>query len=231
MKYRGVRDGEPMKGAGKLDRNEKTDIMMALLRSGIVGTEVPEGVTQALGREDVESMLSLCEGYDVSEALFAALLECGAVRRGDGLYEALAEVQERDFFRCKRLEHTLAEIRRALTEAQIEFVPLKGAVMRTLYPSPMLRMSADVDVLVRECDLDRACRALEGVGFGIDGKRGFHDISLYSPDGMHLELHDNIKEMTRGLTPPWSEPATISHTPLRASVSVALLPSSLPSTS
>ena len=184
-----------------MDRTEKTDIMMALLRVAIAGAEAPAGLCDTLSEEDVRSMLALCGDYDVSEALFAALVKCGAVSRDDGVYSAFTEVQERNFFRCKRLEHTLSEIGRSLTDAHIDYVPLKGAVMRSYYPSPMMRMSADVDVLVRERDLNSACRALEAVGFAVKGKKGFHDISLYSPDGMHLELHYNIKENDSRLDP------------------------------
>lgn len=43
----------------------------------------------------------------------------------------------------------LQKIGVALDEAQIHYIPLKGAVLRQLYPAPELRTSCDIDVLVR----------------------------------------------------------------------------------
>ena len=36
--------------------------------------------------------------------------------------------------------------------------------------------------------------ALEKEGFSVDSEKNYHDISLFSPDNVHLELHFSIKE-------------------------------------
>lgn len=77
---------------------------------------------------------------------------------------------------------------------KIEFVPLKGSVLRDYYPEPWMRTSCDIDVLVHEEDLDRAIELLtEKCGYTFKEK-GTHDVSLFSPGETHLELHFRLSE-------------------------------------
>lgn len=81
------------------------------------------------------------------------------------------------------------ELRRTcalLEEAQIDYMPLKGAVMRGLYPEPWLRTSGDLDILVK--DADQAAKLLVKHGYWNKGK-GSHDITVISPRGVPFELH------------------------------------------
>ncbi|MBR7181639.1 MAG: nucleotidyltransferase family protein, partial [Clostridia bacterium] len=80
----------------------------------------------------------------------------------------------------------------ALSAAEIRFLPLKGAVMREYYPEPWLRTSSDIDILVEPCNLERAIAHLgEVCGYRLD-RRSSHDVSLYTPEGVHVELHYDL---------------------------------------
>ncbi len=57
-------------------------------------------------------------------------------------------------------QRQLAEILAAFARARIDVIPLKGSwLSETVYDDPAQRSMSDLDVLVRECDLD-ACHAL-----------------------------------------------------------------------
>ncbi len=102
--------------------------------------------------------------------------------------------------RYENLNLALVNISGLLEEEQIQFIALKGAVIRNFYPEPWMRTSCDIDILVHEEDLERAERAIvEKLGFTSNGKRGYHDISLYSDTDVHLELHFNIKENVKNI--------------------------------
>ena len=89
------------------------------------------------------------------------------------------------------------EICEALEQAKIPYLPLKGSVLRALYPKGWMRTSCDIDILVREADLERAvtvlCETLEYEKKGL----GSHDVSLFSPANIHLELHYDLVEDAR----------------------------------
>lgn len=56
-------------------------------------------------------------------------------------------------------------VTRALTEARIEHLPLKGVVIRKEYPEPWMRLGGDVDILIHECDKLLVMQSLVGLGY------------------------------------------------------------------
>lgn len=110
--------------------------------------------------------------------------------------EVGAKFQQADIlrvYRHERMKYAFRQICEAFEEAQIAHIPLKGSVLRAFYPEESMRTSCDIDVLVREAELERAVGVLEQKGFRC-GERHYHDISLYAPNGTHLELHFSIRE-------------------------------------
>ena len=76
-------------------------------------------------------------------------------------------------------------------------MPLKGSVIRALYPEPWMRTSCDIDIYVQESELDAAASAIvEKLGYRNDGKNS-HDMQMFAPNGVHLELHYDLIEDSR----------------------------------
>lgn len=48
-----------------------------------------------------------------------------------------------------------------LSQAEIDHLLVKGAVLRFLYPSPELRTSGDTDVVVRLSDYEKSVKVLK----------------------------------------------------------------------
>lgn len=100
----------------------------------------------------------------------------------------------------------LKEISQALESDSIDYIPLKGAVLRDLYPNPCMRSSSDIDVLVRQGDLVPAIDALEERTSFVYYKNGHHDVHLKN-QRLHLELHfslmTNIEKLDGVLQKAW----------------------------
>jgi len=90
-------------------------------------------------------------------------------------------------------DHFYSRICEALRRAEIPFIPLKGSVIKDLYPEPWMRTSSDIDILVNEYDLENAIVAIENSTDFRMGGRGFHDVSMAN-QSVHLELHFSIIE-------------------------------------
>ena len=92
-------------------------------------------------------------------------------------------------YRYLQQERDSERIYRKFTEAGIDFIPLKGAVLRQYYPEPWMRIGCDIDVLVPENLLEDAAAVLtERLSYRYHG-RDDHDLSFFSPSGNHVELH------------------------------------------
>ena len=85
------------------------------------------------------------------------------------------------------------EISSALSEIGVPHIPLKGAVLRKIYPEGWMRNSCDVDVLVSEEDLERADKALLALGYIKQGEVTVHDVA-YLLENVRVELHYRLIE-------------------------------------
>lgn len=98
-------------------------------------------------------------------------------------------------YRCENINYELEQLKQALNESKIPFMPLKGSVIRKFYPEPWMRTSCDIDILVKEADVDKASNILaERLQYKISEK-GQHDISLFSPSNIHVELHFKLLDL------------------------------------
>ena len=87
---------------------------------------------------------------------------------------------------------------KVLTDGKICFIPLKGVILKELYPESFMRTSCDTDILVKKQDFERAVSLFQNIGFEIDGDLNFHDVSLIYDDS-NLELHFSICENNKKL--------------------------------
>jgi hypothetical protein len=86
-----------------------------------------------------------------------------------------------------------------LHEAGVPFVALKGAALaETIYPSPLVRHTGDIDVLVEAHDLDRAASAMLGRGWRWSARPApwsrdrRHLAPLIERSGVPIELHERL---------------------------------------
>lgn len=172
---------------------------MNLIGSEACGSVLNPAFYAALTEEERVELYRVSKKHDLAHLVGNALINNGLIEEGK-LKEAYRQEVYTAIYRYERILFETEELRRILNGERIPFVPLKGAVIRQYYPEPWLRTSCDIDILVHEEDLDRAVTALkEKSEYTTDEKKNFHDVSLYSPSGMHLELHYNIKETKENL--------------------------------
>lgn len=179
--------------------NDVNNMLFALLRSVLCGETLDKNLFQGLNEETLGHLYKLSKRHDMAHVVGAALDNAGLL--GDSKTAGkFAKQQLMAIYRYENQKHELDRICDTLEESGIPFIPLKGSVIRDLYPEPWMRTSCDIDVLVHECDLDRAIKVLvDALGYKADEKKEYHDVSLYSDSGVHLELHFNIKENVEAL--------------------------------
>lgn len=168
------------------------DELFALLRAEIGVSPLPEGFS--LSAEEWTAVCRTAERHDLLHLVADAAEKAGSTENiPPELRERLTESRDRAIYRWMRADGEFLRAAQALEEAQIPFVPLKGAVLRKYYPEAWMRTGCDVDLLVKESDLAPAVAALTAVGFSGDGTRDYHDVSLFCGDA-HIELHHSLRE-------------------------------------
>lgn len=134
---------------------------------------------------------------------FVALLGWNLRRNGVELSPALwtyiRAAQATDDLRWRKYQHAAAAAFDAFDAAGIPFIVLKGAAFgEGYYPSPELRHTGDVDVLVSPHQLDAAAAALVASGWTRGKAESFmarhmrHLPPVVHPSGLPLELHRGL---------------------------------------
>lgn len=172
---------------------EKTvRMMMDLIASEACGKEI-DPKEYALSDEELKDLYRLSKFHDLAHLVGNALIQKDLIRNAE-IRQRFEKQVMTAVYRYERTNYELQRLCDTLNEAKIPFIPLKGSVIRNCYPEPWMRTSCDIDILVREQDLETAAQAIgEKLGYRYES-RNYHDISLKSESGVHLELHFSLKE-------------------------------------
>lgn len=144
--------------------------------------------------ETLIKLYRLSRNHDLCHIIADALNKLGLLNKNFDVSKAFKKQQLTAGFRYEKQKFDYDLVKNIFNENEIQFVPLKGAVIREYYPEPWLRTSCDIDILIHESELDKAISVLEKNNFTVEGDRNYHDISLFSQSGTHLELHFSLLE-------------------------------------
>ena len=170
------------------------DVLFALLRYELQDKPLSDEIKQAITPELLPSLFSLSKKHDLCHLVAEALIKNDLLPKTNEFYKQFFRQHQLAIYRYEQLHYDLTEVCRVLEEEKIEHIPLKGSVIRAYYPQPWMRTSCDIDILVHPTDLERAIKALvSNLLFQIDGDH-YHDMSLFSQSGVHLELHYELIE-------------------------------------
>jgi len=142
---------------------------------------------------NIESLYKLSKAHDLSHIVWDSLTKQGITVEESEWSRKFEKERLLAMFRYERINYEFCELCSIFEEEKIPFIPLKGAVIRNYYPQPWMRTSCDIDILVNEEDLEKAVNVLKTkMEYKEESGRNHHDLSLYSPNGVHLELHFSI---------------------------------------
>lgn len=97
-------------------------------------------------------------------------------------------------FRSEKMKFASDNVCKTLEEGKIPYIPLKGAVLKKLYPEEWMRSGVDTDILVHEKDLVTASRLIQSRLGYTQNNSSDHDVTL-TPDGnILIELHFRLAE-------------------------------------
>ena len=169
------------------------EILFSLIRSEICGDSTNTNWNNELTSKTYKELFILSRKHDLSH-LVASALSHAAYLGDDEVSHAFHQELARAVYRDAQRDYAINLINDSLEQAQIPHINLKGTVIRQYYPEPWMRTSCDIDILVQKDDLNCAANDLkERLEYQIKGESS-HDLSLFSPNGVHVELHYDLNE-------------------------------------
>lgn len=186
----------PLAGSPPNALLEADPALLAYLLSVLRQNPTPPPARSA---EEWRTFLSLLNGHGARPILAARLLQQPAsLRPPDDVVERLRGELLRSAAVAMREDRVLATLLERLRERGIAPLLLKGAALsRSVYPDPAMRPGSDIDLLVREDELEASSEVILGMGYR--APYDFHAFSRFTtphqvflppePMARPLELH------------------------------------------
>ncbi len=170
------------------------NVLFTLLKAAVSKEELTLELKSACTDDVLEQVFILAQKHDLAHLP-------GALDLPDsGPGQKMKKAAQLAMYRYVQINYEYQRICKVFDSAQIPYIPLKGAVIREYYPQAWMRTSCDMDILVHEENLEKAVDLLvNALSYQTDGKKHYHDVSLFSKTGVHLELHFSICENTEKL--------------------------------
>lgn len=141
---------------------------------------------------------ALPDGFDLAEAcaavkrhhmvmlLYEGAMNCG-IPKNDPTMRQLFQGYCRALLYSEGQQQELERLFNAFDQNHIDYLPLKGCIMKSLYPRPELRTMGDADILIRVEQYPQIIPVMKELGYeaGIESQ---HELVWDSPK-LHVELH------------------------------------------
>lgn len=158
--------------------------IIALMKSAVTG--VAEPLPEGFDLEQVEAL--------VSKQAIDTLIYAGAVRCG---IPKTLPVMQRLFQKYIQLmlrsEKQMAEAKKlfeAFDEKGIDYLPLKGVILKELYPAHELRYMGDADILIKPAQEKNISSTMESLHF-VKKRENNHEY-VWCNDNLYVELHKQL---------------------------------------
>ena len=142
--------------------------------------------------ESLNSIFRLALKHDIAQIVSYAIMNSDCAKDEKTIKAAQKFMFEASYRDTQNI-YTYNLASDILNANKIPFVPLKGMVLKELYPESFMRTNCDIDILVKKSDFQKAVKVLAENGFKRSGNLRFHDVSLLY-DNTNLELHFSICE-------------------------------------
>ena len=128
----------------------------------------------------------------ISYIVFSALLQDENIDADKKEY--LRSCVKHDVFYTLIQLNELKSIKAKFDECGVKNMPMKGSVLKYIYPRPELREMSDLDILIENKDLSIVGDALDNLGYSLLRSIKHHDI--YHKGGVVVEAHKSMYDKT-----------------------------------
>lgn len=158
------------------------------LVGAVLNNKEPEALPEGITADDI---FTIGSRQDMMPITFCALNSIRPKPESD----RWAEYEKRFLDDCMRSEIQMEEYHKLLGHLcgnGVKILPLKGCVLKGMYPSPNLRVMSDVDLLYDGVSSQRLAELMEAFGYSTEKlEKGVHDVFHKKPC-KNIELHRQL---------------------------------------
>lgn len=168
-------------------------IIVKFIGSEVCGSTLSLPCNSPITDKDLAEMYSIAKKHDIAHILSSALINNGLLT-ASAMENVYREQVYSTLYRYENQCYAFDKVCDVLEKEKIKYIPLKGAVIKEIYPQPWMRTGCDIDILVHEEDVENAAKIIvESLGYKCSGK-GKHDVQILSTENIYVELHFSLLE-------------------------------------
>ena len=157
--------------------------MLYLTRCAILG-KFPN--KEKTAKMDLQNLFAVCQGHILTACTAYALESAGI--RDDHFTQAKNKAIRKNIL----LDTERQKLLQRLEQEKIWYMPLKGSILKDLYPKLGMRQMADNDVLFDSSRAEDVKRIMESLGFQTEHfGQGNHDV-YFKPPVCNFEMHTGL---------------------------------------
>lgn len=162
--------------------------LIQLLSSVLEGTKPNQPPDQL----DWEKLYCLASNHKVANMAYYALQDLDHDHQPSQGVMKKFRVECRKALAVEATQHiTVEQILKIFEENQIACMPLKGYLIKYLYPQPDMRLMADIDILFKNEQTENVKQLMQKLGFTVEHQGGNHDVYCKKPF-MNIEMHRRL---------------------------------------
>ena len=146
-------------------------------------------------KADLPEDFNLLQGTKIAkrhkiEAMFYyGAMNCGFDRNSPSMQE-LFMLTCGNVAASERQMYSVKELFSAFDEAEIDYLPLKGTLLKNYYPKPEMRSMGDADILIKTQQYDEIKKIMNNLGY-TENVESDHEL-IWNKQNIYIELHKRL---------------------------------------
>lgn len=164
-----------------------TDTQIAVI--GLVKAAVTTEKVELPENSDFGEVIKIAKKHGITPLIYYGGVACG-------LDQNLPSMKELFTCTCKYLLisqqqlYSVDEICRAFDNEKIDYLPLKGILLKKLYPRPEMRSMSDADILIKPEQYTKIKSIMSSLGYN-ETTQSDHEY-VWQKGNIHIELHKRL---------------------------------------
>lgn len=158
--------------------------LITLIKSALKGKayELPESFSP-------EAVVDIAKNHQISPLVYYGAIKCGFEKNSDWM-KKLFENAFPLVLLDEEQNAALNKLSNAFEKAEIEYMPLKGSVLKALYPKSEMRVMGDIDILIKSEQYGSIRQIMSESGFD-ENVENDHEF-VWTRGNLCIELHKRL---------------------------------------
>ena len=139
-----------------MDAREIQQLLIEILYTELNEAEASAALLSKITEDALVFLYRLAKKHDLAQVLSKFVYKNKLAVSNEEFRERLQQEEILALCKQERMNYAFEQLCEVFDQENLPYIPLKGAVIRSYYPDERMRVSCDIDILVKERQLETA---------------------------------------------------------------------------